>query len=199
MRKPLLLIPVICTACSSGRVNCHPDDEIDVAAGIAQLDRNGDGALTAEDLEPGEVGAVLSWLGPEGRIGTSVHVTSRSPLVQMGITPDWETAWGVSAFLEDCKQSVLVGAGFMQEDRYLNSVVTGAHEFTGAGLGITEYEVYSFAGSLSQGVVHITDAGPTFSGHLEGSDQVELFSILSEPPAPVGQTVRIEAFAFRDL
>lgn len=191
----LLSVGIGCGTNQRLEVDCHPVQGLSPEEGVAQLDRDGDGLLTAKDLQPGQVGTVLVWLGPSGPVGTSVHLSSESPMMTYGINDRWESMWGVDEFFRDCDPNLNVGVGFQQEDRDLIQLEVGAHEM-GVSVHAQALEISGHA-YMSDGVMRITQVHPKFSGHMEGSGTVHLESDLTG--APVGQAIRVVAFAFRDF
>lgn len=121
-------------------------------------------------------------------------------MILSATTPDWEPVWGAHELLRDCDHSVIIGVGFLQENPALLSLETGAHEFGGVTFAIPKFDVRALVeNQMNEGVVRITEVEPKVSGHLEGFGQADLGIARSDPPEPTDQTVRVEAFAFRDL
>lgn len=170
---------------------------------LESIDRDGDGALTADDLEPGRAGAVLSWLGAGAR-GTSVHLSPASdqPAVSSSQNHDWEPTWAVQSGLDGCEYSAIAGLGFKQEDPNLSYLVPGVAELLGAFVAVPDLEIVPARAEESnrpEGRVWLSEVGETVSGHLEGAAEVDLTKLGAMTDTETGQTVRVEAFAFRDL
>lgn len=200
--RPTIVLLSLLAACGDGPgrmlVDCYPSAELDVAERLARLDRDGDAEVTPADLLPGQALVLLDWIGDQGSTGTSVHYSDQ---VEIWYSPysDWDPRWAVHLEFHDCEPSLGIGISFYGEDRIPTQLKPGEGEF-GAYVSVQDLEVGpSDEGSLSRGVVRVTDVVPSTRASFQmiGYSEIELVSYL--PPGPrTGQVVRVEAFVVRD-
>lgn len=177
-------------------VDCGPSARLDVEAAIAEVDTDGDGVLTDQDLASGQVALVLEWTG-EGRNGVSVHVSELIEIYQF--YADWDPSWTARIEVNDCSPDVRVYPKFYPSDRTLSRLPEGELVFDSIGFDVPQFELAEDETSIdTEGSMIITDAGvSTLSGYLDGYGRIDLLSRLGE--TRTGQTLHVHAFAFRDV
>ncbi|MEM6929839.1 MAG: hypothetical protein AAF602_23065 [Myxococcota bacterium] len=177
-------------------IDCSPAD-VTLAEAIAAVDQDADGVLTAEDLMPGEVAAVVRWSGSEGPSGRAVQV---GPGEQVWPSPsiDWDPVWTAPVPMR-CSPDTSAQVGFFAPDRGTDALSVGTAEVRDTTLSVIAYEMSEDEGTVEvDGTIALTAVSvERFSGHLDGTVSARLFRNLGA--VPWDQTYTIEALAFREL
>ena len=181
-----LLVPVL-AGCPVER----GDDDDAAESPFGALDRDGDGDLEADDVDPGEAAALvtLDFVDEDGE----PDVTEESVTTSVVALNRTTVAWSLDATFGEGVDALYLSLRFeLNGELEVGSwdVSTGSAN-SGGEMGWWGYS------SDAGGQVAITSVGDGIaSGHFEGEAEIDVYGPYEEP---TGETVRIAGFAFRDV
>jgi len=181
-------------------VDCRKDDapplDATLADAIARTDQDGDGILTEDDLRPGESRFVLRVEGTHTRTGSSVDPGYSTHSQVYGNYADTREgdAWSIQGDVA-CRPRLGVSVSMMAP---VDTASPSRLPLEGINALIAAYNVSGFRSTVQGDVVVQFLEDGRFSGHLEGSGVVDLETLIPVR-APTGQSIWIEAMAFRGL
>jgi len=172
---------------------------LDEASAVADV--NQDGYLTDADLRPGETTSIIRIEGRHNGTGLpspegyTVHTTFHAEFVEV---PHKTDVWGVEQQVLNCFPDLGLGLWFNLDDDAALPVI-------GAVEHISAVTIYSMVWgmiddqTIADGDATVTRFDPQgASGFFEGLSSIDLYAQIPEP-RKTGQTVVVEAMAWRDL
>ena len=181
----LITLALPAPGCAGRRGNGAGDDD-DVVIGLGGLDIDGDGVLTDDDLDSGEV-AVFSRI--EGGDDAGDYANSWSG----GYLAGGDGAYSVNGRIGGAIPADLA-LWFDATDPETFELAVGEGDIAWANATSEEYLIWA---ESSSGSVTITEASSTqASGYFEGE---VVFVVASQNESPTGETIVIEGLAFNDL
>ncbi|MDJ0766277.1 MAG: EF-hand domain-containing protein [Myxococcota bacterium] len=165
-----------------------------------EIDRNGDGQLTADDLDPRQAAIYLvrTRTSPEGDV-TEIEQAFKNSDGRISkfphFTPENEDAWAFSMPLVG-RPTYYVAIIFKSPGPDPEQIAEGDGQGYDVGVDVPERE--HGGESPFDGVMHIVDlVGETASGNVSVGIDVEIMSYVTQ--GPVGETIRIESAAFNRI
>ena len=182
-----LLVPVL-TGCPPERGS---DDDDTVDSQFGELDRDGDGDLDADDVDPGQAAAsfILDFVDEDGEADVTEEQVTTTTVALNRTT----VAWSLDATFGDGADAVNLSLRFeLDGELEVGSWDVSTGSANGGGSG--GWWGYS---DDAGGEVAISSVGDGIaSGHFVGEAEIDIYGPYEEP---TGETVRIAGFAFRDV
>jgi hypothetical protein len=158
-------------------------------AGFGGLDADGDGELTAADLEDGEVAVFLQRFDQSAGEPVPLEPEALTTL-DATLSPGGSFGWYVNANLDGSALS-------LRFEVTESGLAVGDGAITNASLDVDD-EHFAYASS-PDGAVSISDVaedGSDASGRVTGDVELDVYGAMEQP---TGESIRIEAFAFKSV
>jgi hypothetical protein len=154
---------------------------------LIQVDTNGDGQLDETDLDDGQMAIVFQLVPEQGE--PDEDTAEGIATLDATITPGGSMGWYLTADLTGRELSVRF------EAMELIAEVDGA--VTNASFDVDD-EHFAYAGEPGASVLlsDVAAGGASASGRMNGELELEVFGMNE---APTGETIRIDAFAFKGV